>query len=57
MDQILINVLQSEDPTGIVDNIERTPEARQTLSLLAVLSPLEMTLEPHCCITTRSPII
>ena len=31
MDQILINVLQSEDPTGIVDNIERTPEARRTL--------------------------
>ena len=28
MDQILINVLQSEDPTGIVTNIERTPEVR-----------------------------
>ena len=28
MDQILMNVLQSDDPTGIVDNIERTPEVR-----------------------------
>ena len=30
MDQILINVLQSEHPTDIVDNIAHTPEARST---------------------------
>lgn len=30
MDQILLNVLQSDDPTGIVDNIAHTPEVSAT---------------------------